>query len=56
MTGYTTEREELRIRGREMDRGRHGNKILKATGYKNHTKEFKNRYTELHRGRHRKKI
>ena len=47
---------EGRITDREMDRGRHGNKILKVTGYKNHTKEFKNRYTELHRGRHRKKI
>ena len=46
MTGYRTEREELRIRHREMDRVRRGKKILKATGYKNHTQELKNRDRE----------
>ena len=56
MTGYRTEREELRIRDREMDRERCRRKLLKVTGYKNHRQELKNRYTELHRGRRRKKI
>ena len=35
MTGYRTEREELRTRDREMDRRKPRKKILKATEYKN---------------------